>query len=149
METFSCASLLNQQAYITSPMRSPIFTMVSAPCNVFRIRSLSGKTLSGSRSSTTVEPPNSNLPFFFAAFLPGSVLFIISDLSDHQCTDFHHQDGAEFFIFYKYSILCCSFCRSGRYHLQSDLQCEKFPESFSDRSFLHPPRSSICGNRLL
>ena len=30
---------------------------------MFRIRSLSGRTLSGSRSSTTVEPPNSNLPF--------------------------------------------------------------------------------------
>ena len=42
------------------PMTTPLFLL---RCNVFRIRSLSGKTLSGSRSSTTVEPPNSNLPF--------------------------------------------------------------------------------------
>ena len=38
---------------------------------------------------------------------------------------------------------------SGGYSIRVEKVSEKFPESFSDRSFLHPPRSSICGNRLL
>ena len=95
-----------------SPMRSPIFTMVSAPCNVFRIRSLSGKTLSGSRSSTTVEPPNSNLPFSSPRFTWQRSFFIIPDLSDHQCTNFHHQDSAEFFIFTRQYSLLFILCRA-------------------------------------
>ena len=117
---------LNQQAYITSPMRSPIFTMVSAPCNVFRIRSLSGKTLSGSRAAQPLNLRISNLLFLRPRFTWQRLFYNFGSFrpsvhrlpSSGRCRVFH---------FLQDSILCCSFCRSGRYHLQSDLQCEKIP----------------------
>ena len=69
--------------------------MVSAPCSVFWIRSLSGSVLF--YNSGSFRPSVHRLP------------------SSGRCRVFH---------FLQDSILCCSFCRFGRYHLRSDLQCE-------------------------
>ena len=86
---------------------------------------------------------------FLRRVLPGSVLFYNSGSFRPSVHRLPSSGRCRVFHFLQDSILCCSFCRSGRYHLQSDLQCEKFTESFSDRSFLHLPHNSIYGNHLL